>query len=119
MNSNASGSGLAYIEITTDPVQTGKPRQNAAGFMEAGKTRQNAYLHQGTAYPLPFKIAVDDREGPLRPGFYLIGGECFRTGQYGPELTVSKMQLVPAEAARDALDALTGSSPKLAAVGGK
>ncbi|PHK28015.1 hypothetical protein VF14_35420 [Nostoc linckia z18] len=74
---------FVFVEITAEPVIQGNPIQDKqTGYMKPGIARQNAYMHQGLAYPLPFKVKVPE-SGPYRPGRYLITGEVFKTGQYG------------------------------------
>lgn len=104
-------SSVAVIEIANEPMIEGRPfTDKATGNTRPAINRQNAYLHSGNAYPIPFKIKVEDRDGPRRPGFYLLGGgEAFRIGQYGVDMVSSKLELVPLDAA---LEQLTKMKPQ-------
>jgi hypothetical protein len=100
-----------YVEITDEPVTPGGV-YTAEGISKIRPARQNAYLHQGAAYPVPFNVAVDDATGPLRPGRYLLSGAPFVPGQYGLDWRSTRLKLVPLE---EAVAQLTGSKPRAVA----
>lgn len=78
------------------------------------RTRQKAYIHGGGAYPVPFKVDVDQLAGPYRPGFYLLAGDAFKLGDYEAlELSDRTYKLMPIEDAVTALTALI-KTPKAA-----
>lgn len=88
---------INFVEISAEPIVQGGPIQDkATGMLKPGIARQNAYMHQGLAYPLPFKVKVPE-SGPYRPGRYLIAGEVFKTGQYGLDYRGADVALVPFE----------------------
>jgi hypothetical protein len=88
---------FVFVEITSEPVVQGNPIQDkTTGYMKPGIARQNAYLHQGLAYPLPFKVKVPE-SGPYKPGRYLMSGEVFKTGQYGLDYRGADLALVAFE----------------------
>lgn len=101
---------VVTVEISNEPIDPGKPfTDRQTGNVRPAVGRQKAYLHSGNAYPLPFQIRVDDASGPIRPGFYCVGGgDAFKIGQYGPELVSSKMKLVPVG---DAIEQLKKLNP--------
>ena len=61
---------------------------------------QQAYLHQpGSAYPLPFKIEVSERNSAYAPGWYTLTPDSIRTNQYGAlEFNRFSMRLVRVQA---------------------
>jgi hypothetical protein len=102
-----------FIEITAEPIIPGKSYQNKqTGMMNAPVAKQNAYLHSGRAYPLPFTVKVPEA-GPYRPGRYLFAGEVFKTGEYGLDYRGSELQLCSFE---DAVRLMT-EKPALKAAG--
>jgi hypothetical protein len=106
---------LIRIEITDEPLQTYAAKADPqTGMLRPARSRQKAYVHQGAAYPLPFMIDVQAETGPYRPGFYLIGGDIFKAGEYdGLKFWGRSMRLVPVEDVISALGA--GAKPKIAA----
>lgn len=103
---------LNFVIITDEPVQQGAPVQDkATGYMKPGIARQNAYLDQGLAFPLPFKVKVPE-SGPYRPGKYLMTGEVFKTGQYGLDYRGADLKLIAFE---DAVRFMTGKAAPVAA----
>lgn len=109
---------MIYISIEDEPIEAGKPyTDQRTGMTSIRPGKQNAYLHQGAAYPTPFKINVDDRTGPLRPGRYALAGNPFQPGQFGLDFRSNKIELVPLEEAIKAWTADKGGNSKLAAVG--
>lgn len=107
---------MIFIEITDEPIATSRPfSDKTTGETKPGRSRQNAYIHQGDRYPLKTMIAVPDA-GPYRPGNYLIGGALFSSGtaktQSGGDYAVLKfndkaMTLTPVA---EALKAFAGKA---------
>ncbi|AXB79776.1 hypothetical protein [Novosphingobium sp. P6W] len=82
-----------FVEITPEAIIPGKSYQDkATGMMRPAQAKQNAYLHSGKAYPLPFMVKVPE-SGPYKPGRYLMTGEVFKTGEYGLDYRGSELQL--------------------------
>lgn len=82
-----------FVEITPEAIIPAKSFQDkSTGMMKPGQAKQNAYLHSGKAYPLPFMVKVPDA-GPYKPGRYLMTGEVFKTGEYGLDYRGSELQL--------------------------
>ncbi len=59
------------------------------------KDLQQAYLHTGGQYPLPFKIQLQDRNKPYAIGEYTLSTESFRVGKYGDLETSRHLKLIP------------------------
>lgn len=102
-----------FVEITAEAIIAARPFQDTkTGMMKPGQAKQNAYLHSGKAYPLPFTVKVPE-SGPYKPGRYLMTGEVFKTGEYGLDYRGAELQLCAFE---DALK-LISEKPRLAAAG--
>lgn len=108
---------LLYVEITDEAIVSGRPyTDKTTGVTRPAIAKQNAYLHTGARYPIPFKTIVPD-SGPYRPGMYLLGGDVFKPGEYdGLKFYDRALELV---SVADAVKALTrfenATGPKLAA----
>ncbi len=110
---NQGAAALIVVEITDEPVVAGRPyADKTTGQLKPAISKQNAYLHSGARYPVPFKIIVPEA-GPYRPGSYLLSGDVFKPGEYdGLKFFDRALQLVPVA---DAVRQLSGPAPKLAA----
>jgi len=86
---------IVRVEIASEPVIPGK-----SGISQKTNkpytipTKQKAYMHGVARYPVEFEVAVQEENGPYRPGFYLLGGECFVTDQYGLQFSDRDLILV-------------------------
>jgi hypothetical protein len=100
---------ILMVEISDDPIVAAGSFKNDDGTMRQSKPKQKAYLHTGARYPTQFQLTIQDGTSPLRPGMYFLSGDCFKSGQYGPELVWSRVTLVPVA---DAVAALTADGPR-------
>lgn len=101
-----------HVEIVNEPVIQGKPYQDkSTGMLKPAQVKQNAYLHCGRAFPLPFTVKVPDA-GPYRPGKYLMTGDVFKTGEWGLDYRGMDLVLVPFD---DAVKFMTGKAAAVAA----
>ena len=91
------------IEVADDPVltarngtsiKTGQPYQIPA--------KQIVYFHGVGRYPVTGDVVIPD-SGPYRPGFYLLAGPTFRSGQYGVDFDERAALLMPLDQAMTAL----------------
>lgn len=107
---------LLYVEITDEALIPGRPyTDKATGVTRPAIAKQNAYLHTGARYPVPFKTIVPET-GPYRPGLYLMGGDVFKPGEYdGLKFFDRALELVPVQEALRALNTFASAGPKLAA----
>lgn len=112
---DGSGGSVINVEITDEPVSVGRPYQDkSTGMMRPAISKQNAYLHSGKSYPVPFKVIVPD-SGPYRPGRYLLAGDVFKPGEYdGLKFFDRTLQLIPLEVALRSLVSSVPPGPKLA-----
>lgn len=67
--------------VASDEIEKIQWNDKKSGELKS-VTKQKAYLHGGGAYPVPFKVTVDDKKGPHRPGFYLLAGDAFKLGDF-------------------------------------
>lgn len=79
------------------------------------KTKQPAYLHGGGAYPIPFKVEIDEN-GPFRAGLYMLAGDAFKIGDFEAlEFKDRNFKLIPLDEALGQLSKLQGKSQDKAA----
>jgi len=112
-----------FVEVSDEGLDVIKWNDKNTGAPRS-LSKQKMYLHGGGKYPVPFEGDVDDIKGPLRPGFYLIGGDCFgivakgNKGFTGLGFNARNLDLVPVEDAIKEITALKGLQvgPKIAAV---
>lgn len=88
----------AVVEIVSDKVES-RSGTNERGFWSIRS--QDAFLHQGDPYPLPFKLQLPDGVSAYSPGRYVFGAGAFRLGRYGLELSRSPSLVPAAEAVSD------------------
>lgn len=115
---NRAAAAAIYVEVSNEPLIQGKPYTDKnTGMTRPAISKQNCYLHTGARYPVPFKLAVQPETGPLRPGFYLIGGtEAFKPGEYdGLKFWDRGVLLVPVADALAALRSLSSAPGEKAA----
>jgi hypothetical protein len=113
---NQSAAALIYVEISDEPIVVGRPyADKTTGQLKPAISKQNAYLHSGARYPIPFKCIVPD-VGPYRPGMYLVAGDVFKPGDFdGLKFFDRNLSLVAFADALKALGTLSPQGPKLAA----
>jgi hypothetical protein len=103
---------ILMVEVGDEPIVPAASYRQDDGTTRVSKPKQKCYLHTGAKYPAAFQLTIQDGTSPFRPGFYFISGDCFKNGQYGPEIIWSRVNLVPLD---EAVAALGKSQPKLAA----
>lgn len=101
---------VVFVEVTDEPIQPARPYQKD-GVTKLIPARQKIYIHQGARYPLESSIVVHDERGPLRPGRYLMAGDCFeprasKSGYVNIGFNSMNLDLVPLD---EAVAHLTGS----------
>lgn len=98
-----------FVEIADAPVIPGNSGISArTNKPYTIPSKQQAALHSGSAFPHPFQIAVPEKEGPYKPGRYLIAGDdIVRSGEYGPQISMRDIRLVPFE---EAAKVMTGGN---------
>jgi hypothetical protein len=80
----AQKTGMVLVEIDGSGVKAGRMyADKVTGAQRPIPGSQTAYIWQGGKYPVEISIDVDDAKGPLRPGFYFLGGAIFASGDYG------------------------------------
>lgn len=120
MNMNTSAAALVVVEVSDEPVITGRPYTDPkTGMSKPVVDKQVAYVHFGARYPVSFKVKVDKEKGPLRPGFYMMAGRLFKTSQFdGLDFSDRELTLIPVSEAIAELTSMTkvaATGPKLTA----
>lgn len=100
-----------FVEIVSANVDTRSGRNENGPWMSR---TQEAFCHQGGAYPTPFTLRLDETQAAFQPGKYVFG-KCYRLGKYGIELNAREIDLVPLDAAIKAYQAVAGARPVSAA----
>lgn len=107
------------VEIGLEPHTPPRPwtdRQTGMQKMLPGS--QKAYIHQGAKYPVQIAIDVPVDAQPLKPGFYLLAGECFTAGDYGrPAFSSRNLELVPLDDAIAGFKSIASPPAQLKAAG--
>lgn len=87
---------MFIVEIQPNDYTAAKTfTDRSTGLSRLGNAQQKAYLHHGAGYPLPFKIRLPHDQAPPQPGFYSLGGDAFKIGQYGLDFDDRNIELVP------------------------
>jgi hypothetical protein len=107
-----------FVEICDDPIIPARPytdkKTNTQKLLDA---KQKAYLWAGGRFPIEFEFSLEGNRAPLRPGRYLLAGDCFKLGGTQAGYTAVQfnsrgLDLLPLD---DALAALKGPAVKAAA----
>ena len=72
------------VEIVSEKVNS-RSGTNERGFWSVRS--QEAFLHQGGAYPLPFELQLPENVPGYAPGRYMFGEGAYRAGRYGLEFS--------------------------------
>ena len=75
---------MIRIEITDGHVETreGKIKSGARQGEQYRIRTQEAYIHNGHAYPARFKLSLPDDLAGYAPGFYTLAPESFGVGEF-------------------------------------
>lgn len=113
---SAAAAAVIYVEVSDEPIVAGRPfTDKQTGMTRPPISKQNAYLHAGMRYPVPFKVIVPE-SGPYRPGCYLLAGETFKPGEWdGLKFSDRNLELVPIADALAELGRVGGKPPLSAA----
>lgn len=101
----------AFIEVVSVDVVKREGRNEGGHWMSR---TQEAFMHQGGAYPTPFTIRLDENQMPFQPGKYVLGFGSYRLGKYGLELS-RELNLVPLDQAVKQYQQVTSARPAPAA----